>query len=195
MVFDRYAESPPSRSTYRAGGNVVMGEVVIRVGETQDVAAAVATWRRSSTARRGGQAPTAEREAQVRSHLREPGVLLMLTEDAGDIVGMAAGVPGLANDGAGPPEPGLFFLSLVYVAPDRWSEGIGGRLVDAVLDAARCEGYDRVHLWTHRDNNDRAQRLYEGRGFHRSGVEKNDEAGDRIIRYERHLTDAEDATR
>jgi ribosomal protein S18 acetylase RimI-like enzyme len=103
---------------------------------------------------------------------------------------MAAGVPGLAGDGAGPPEPGLFFLSLVYVVPHRWGEGIGGRLVDALLGAARAEGYDRAHLWTHKDDNSRAQRLYEGRGFRQSGVEKNDEAGERIIRYERHLSNA-----
>lgn len=172
-----------------------MGEAVVRVGQTRDVAAAVGTWRRSSTARRGGCLPTVEREEQVRVHLQGPSVLLMLAEDAGDVVGMAAGVPGLAGDGAGPLEPGLFFLSLVYVTPERWNEGIGGRLVDAILDAARAAGYDRVHLWTHRDNNDRAQRLYEGRGFRWSGVEKTDEVGESIIRYEQHLTDAEGATR
>ena len=172
-----------------------MSEVVLRIGGAQDVTAAIATWRRSSTARRGGCSPTVEREEQVHAHLHTPGVVLVLAEDAGQVVGMAAGVPGLARDGAGPHEPGLFFLSLVYVTPDRWDAGIGGSLVDAILDAARAAGYDRVHLWTHRDHNDRAQRLYEGRSFRWSGVEKRDEAGESIIRYERHLTDAEGATR
>lgn len=172
-----------------------MDEVVIWVGGAQDVAAAVAVWRRSTTARRGGQVPPAERAAQVQSHLREAGIVLVLTEDAGDMVGMATGVPGLARDGLGPPEPGLFFLSLVYVVPDRWGEGIGGRLINALMDVAHAEGYNCVHLWTHGDNNDRAQRLYVGRGFRWSGVEKHDEAGERIIRYERHLTDTEGATR
>lgn len=172
-----------------------MGETVVRVGGARDVASAIGVWRKSSMARRGGQAPPAEREAQVRAHLQEPGVLLVLAEDAGDVVGMAAGVQGLADDGVGPPEPGLFFLSLVYVAPDRWGAGIGGRLVDALLDAARSQGYERAHLWTHRDHNDRAQWLYEGHGFRWLGVEKIDEAGECIIRYERHLTHTDGATR
>lgn len=172
-----------------------MGEIVLRAGEARDLEAAVSTWRRSSTARRGGFPPPAGREAQVRAQLQESGVLLVLAEEAGEVVGMAAGVPGLADDGAGPPEPGLFFLSLVYVVPDRWGEGIGGRLVDTILGAARSAGYDRTHLWTHRDNNDCARRLYAGRGFRWSGVEKSDEAGERIFRYERRLTDAEGAAK
>lgn len=165
-----------------------MGETVVRVGGARDVASAIGVWRNASTARRGGRPPTVEREAWVHSHLQEPGVLLVLAEDTGDVVGMAAGAQGLAGDGAGPPEPGRFFLSLVYVTPERWGEGIGGRLLDAILDAARAEGYDHVHLWTHRDHNDRARRLYEGHGFHWSGVEKSDEAGEHIIRYEQHLS-------
>ena len=67
--------------------------------------------------------------------------------------------------------------------------GVGRRLVDAILAAARAEGYDRAHLWTHADDNDRARRLYAGRGFRRSGVEKDDEGGRRIVRYERRLGD------
>jgi len=89
----------------------------------------------------------------------------------------------LALDGAGPPIVGLWFISLVFVVPDRWGEGIGGRTVDAVLAEARSSGYDRAQLWTHRDNR-RAQRLYEGRGFCRSGREQEDDLGERIVQYE-----------
>ena len=78
---------------------------------------------------------------------------------------------------------------LAYVAPGRWGEGSGGRLVDALLAAARAEGYGCAHLWTHADDNERALRLYAGRGFRRSGAEKNDEGGEPIIRYERRLGD------
>ena len=166
-----------------------MGEVVLRLADAEHAEAAVAVWRAASTARRGGRPPSSERDARVRAHLREPGALLVVAEDAGAAVGMAAGVPGRTDDGAGPPEPGLFFLSLVYVAPGRWGEGIGGRLVDALLAAARAEGSDRAHLWTHADDNERAHRLYPGRGFRRSGAEKDDEGGERIVRYERRLND------
>jgi len=70
---------------------------------------------------------------------------------------------------------------MVFVAPERW--GVGGRLVDALLAEAR--GYDRAQLWTQADNPG-ARRLYEGRGFRRSGREK-DELGERILHYERTL--------
>jgi RimJ/RimL family protein N-acetyltransferase len=69
--------------------------------------------------------------------------------------------------------------------PERWDQGIGGRLVEAVLAEARARGYDRAQLWTQADNPG-AQRLYEGRGFRCSGWEKK-EFGERILHYERTL--------
>jgi GNAT superfamily N-acetyltransferase len=72
-----------------------------------------------------------------------------------------------------------------FVAPERWDQGIGGRLVEAVLAEARARGYDRAQLWTQADNPG-AQRLYEGRGFRCSGWEKK-KFGERILHYERTL--------
>jgi ribosomal protein S18 acetylase RimI-like enzyme len=74
---------------------------------------------------------------------------------------------------------------MVFVAPQRWGRGVGGRLVDTLLAEAQERGYDRAQLWT-QANNPGAQRLYEGRGFRRSGREK-DEFGERIVHYERAL--------
>ena len=71
---------------------------------------------------------------------------------------MALAMQGLADDGAGPPIPGLCFISMVFVLPDHWGRRIGGKLVEAVLTAARSRGYDRAQLWTH-TNNLRAQQL------------------------------------
>ena len=57
--------------------------------------------------------------------------------------------------------------------------------MDRLLAEARTRGYERAQLWTHADNA-RARRLYEGRGFVRSGREKpDDDAGDTIRHYER----------
>ena len=98
---------------------------------------------------------------------------------------MALGVQGLADDGAGPPVQGFCHVSMVFVAPERWGQGIGGRLVDALLAEARARGYDRAQLWTQADNPG-AQRLYGGRGFLRSGREKED-LGEWIFHYERAL--------
>ncbi len=163
-----------------------MTDVLVRRGDTWDVEPAVAVWRAASAARRGGRPVAAERETQVRGAAHQPGAFLLVADDAGEVVGMALALPGRADDGAGPPVPGLCFVSLVYVAPHRWGAGVGGRLVDAVLTEARSQGYTRAQLWTHADN-PRAQRLYEGRGFRRSGREKEDDRGEWIVQYERAL--------
>jgi RimJ/RimL family protein N-acetyltransferase len=68
--------------------------------------------------------------------------------------------------------------------PDRWGQGIGRRLVDAVLAEAKERDYIRVRLWTDRANQ-RAQRLYASCGFYQTGRERDDEVGERIVQYER----------
>ncbi len=163
-----------------------MTGVIVRRGYTSDIERAVAVWRAASSARRGGQPVSAEREARVRSSLQKPDAFLLVADDEGEVVGMALGMQGLADDGTGPPVPGLCFVSMVFVAPDHWGKGLGGSIVDAVLSEARSRGYWRAQLWTHADNL-RAQRLYEGRGFRRSGREMRDDRGESIVQYERVL--------
>jgi GNAT superfamily N-acetyltransferase len=116
--------------------------------------------------------------------MHKPDAFLVIAEDAGAVVGMALAMQGLADDGAGPPVPGLCFIGMVFVAPDRWGQGIGGRIVDSVLAEVWSRGYGRAQLWTHASN-ERAQRLYESRGFRRTGREQDHELGDRIVQYER----------
>ncbi len=158
---------------------------MIRRGEAADVGPAVAVWVAASSARREGQPPRPEQEARTRGRVGDPGAFPFVAEDAGGIVGIALGEQALSDDGAGPPVPGLCHVSMVFVAPERWGEGIGGRLVDALLAEARFRGYDGAQLWTHSDNA-RARRLYEGHGFRPSGSEKED-FGELIVHYRRAL--------
>jgi ribosomal protein S18 acetylase RimI-like enzyme len=160
--------------------------VEVRPGTEADVAPAVAVWQAANTARRGGRPAPAEHERRVRGHASKPDAFLLVADDGGRVVGMALGMQGLADDGAGPPVPGLCHLAMVFVAPDRWGEGIGGRVVDRVLAEARSRGYRHAQLWTHADNA-RAQRLYERRGFRRSGRAKDDDFGEPIVHYHRRL--------
>jgi ribosomal protein S18 acetylase RimI-like enzyme len=162
-----------------------MGEAVIRHGGPADFEPAIAVWLAANSARRQGLTPGAEQATRVRHRVSDPGAFLLLAEDAGDVVGMALGTQGLADDGTGPPVRGLCHVSMVFVAPAYWGRGIGGRLVDALLPEARSRGYDRAQLWTQSDNA-RARRLYEGRGFVPSGREK-DEFGERIVHFQRAL--------
>ncbi|HET9944077.1 MAG TPA: GNAT family N-acetyltransferase, partial [Actinomycetes bacterium] len=84
----------------------------------------------------------------------------------------------------GPLVPGRCHLSLVFVAPDRWGEGIGSVLVDSAVATAAALGFDTVQLYTHEDNQ-RAQRLYAGKGFVRDGDVRADAWGEPVGRWAR----------
>jgi ribosomal protein S18 acetylase RimI-like enzyme len=162
-----------------------LGDVVIRRGGPEDVEPAVAVWLAANTARRDGLPTRPEQVSRARGQVRKPDAFLLVADAAGDVVGMALGMQGLSDDGAGPPVRGLCHVSMVFVAPDHWGRGVGGRLVDALLTEARSRGYDRAQLWTQADNA-RARRLYEGRGFRHSGRQK-EEFGELIVHYQRLL--------
>ncbi len=159
-------------------------ETAVRRGELTDVEPAVGVWRAANEARRNGR--PAPPEHGVRAHVQNPSAFLFVADGGDGVCGMAVGMPGLADDGAGPPIEGLCHVGAVFVAPDRWGEGLGGRLVDAVLAEARNRGYDRAQLWAHADNA-RAHHLYENRGFRRTGRQTEDDVDETIVHYERDL--------
>ncbi len=163
-----------------------MSGVDVRRAGVADIEPALAVWRSASTARRDGVPASVEREAQVWRAIQQPSAFLLVADDVGQVVGMGLAMQTRSDDGAGPPVPGDCFISLIYIAPDRWGEGLGGKVVDAVLAEARSQGYRRVQLWTQADNV-RAQRLYESRGFNRSGREAIDPHGGVIVQYVRLL--------
>ena len=162
-----------------------MDGTVVRRGGPEDLEPALEVWRAAEEARRGGPA-SPEHGGRVRAHVQNPASFLFVADGADGIVGMAVGMQGLADDGAGPPIQDLCHVGAVFVAPGHWGVGLGGELVGAVLSEARSCGYGRAQLWTHADNT-RAQRLYENRGFRRTGREKQDDLGETIIHYERWL--------
>lgn len=141
--------------------------VLVRPGRPADTAGALAAWAVAAQACQGRPVQPEQRE-RARGHLGKPDAFLVVADDAGRIIGMAVGSPALAEDGAGPPVPGHCHVSAVFVEPERWGVGIGGRLVDALLAAAVARGYRTAQLWTQADN-ERALRLYASRGFTRTG--------------------------
>jgi ribosomal protein S18 acetylase RimI-like enzyme len=161
-----------------------MGDTEIRRGTASDIEPAISVWTAANGARRGGVPPLPEQEA--RGHVSKPEAVLFVADAAGKVIGMVLGEQALSDDGSGPPVEGLCHVSMVFVAPDRWGEGLGGRLVDALLEKVRKTGFRRAQLWTQTDNA-RARRLYEGHGFLPSGREK-DELGERIMHYRRALS-------
>lgn len=161
-------------------------DVSVRLGNSSDIEAAVSVSRKSDTARRGGDSVSPKFEERSRSHLGNPESFTLVAESGGAVVGVACGNPGLADDGAGPKVDGLCHIAMVFIAPERWGEGIGWMLVEATLEEARSRGYAKAQLWTDNDN-DRAKRLYERHGFERSGREKKDDFDEWISHYEREL--------
>jgi GNAT superfamily N-acetyltransferase len=143
--------------------------IQIRLGGAADVEAAVSVFERSNAARRLGVWPSrAARVERLKGHLDDPACRLVVAVDGAEIVGMATAEPLREPDESGPVVPRGCFLGYLFVVPERWAEGIGGALLDAVLAEAKHDGYDRIHLWTHEDN-ERSHRLYGSRGFTRTG--------------------------
>jgi len=81
---------------------------------------------------------------------------------------MALAEPGRFDDGAGGPDPSLLHVSMVFVHPAAQRTGVGLPLLLHVLDVARSLGYQRVDVWTAKENT-HARRLYERAGMTLTG--------------------------
>jgi ribosomal protein S18 acetylase RimI-like enzyme len=127
--------------------------------------AAVSVWREANIARGAPHGP--ERTARIRAKLSASGALPFVAMRPG-IVGMALAEPGRFDDGAGEPDPSLLHISMVFVRPAAQRTGVGCPLVLHVFDVARSLGYQRVGVWTARDNTP-ARSLYERAGMTLTG--------------------------
>lgn len=66
------------------------------------------------------------------------------------------------------PSPGVAELVSMWVAPGNRGSGIGQALVEAVVQWARADGHDQLHLWV-TEGNEPARSLYERCGFTPTG--------------------------
>ncbi|MFB6219342.1 MAG: N-acetyltransferase family protein [Halobacteriaceae archaeon] len=105
-------------------------------------------------------ATTGTTPAELREGIAGPGRAFLVCEDDG-ICGFASAVWDAEETGEYAGE-GDAELRALYVAPERWGEGIGTRLLAAA--AAAVPDRERFVLECLRGN-ERAQRFYESRGF------------------------------
>jgi GNAT superfamily N-acetyltransferase len=157
----------------------MVGETIVRHGRAEDLESAFALWWRAESARRHGP-PQSVSVERVCGYARRTGAFLLVADSADEVVGMAV----LTSASSRPAEVAV--VQMVFVAPERWGEGIGGKLVAAALAEAKTRGFERAQLWTHADD-ERVRRLYEGRGFVRTGRRMAGESGEPTVLYDRLL--------
>jgi GNAT superfamily N-acetyltransferase len=155
-----------------------MTQIVIQLGSLDDVDIAASIYERSNLARRRGDWPSrSSRVAQVPALLQAADGWFLIGRDGDEAVAMALVQPLGASGGTGDVILGTLFLSLIYVLPDRWGQGIGGTMLDAVIAEGARRGCHRIYLWTHERQNERAHRLYQSRKFAQTGRTAHSDAG------------------
>ena len=147
------------------GGRPYDSPMNVRSMRTHELDAAVSVWREANIARGAPHGPG--RTARIRAKLSASDALPFVALRPG-IVGMALAEPGRFDDGAGEPDPSLLHISMVFVHPTAQRTGVGLPLLLQVLDVARSLGYQRVDVWTARENTP-ARRLYESTGMTLTG--------------------------
>jgi GNAT superfamily N-acetyltransferase len=158
-----------------------MTSIDVRLGDLGDVDDAASVYERSNLARRQGSwSSRSARVAQVTANLHDAvhhdtASWFLIGRDGTEAVAMALVHPFRADGGSGDVIPGGWFLSLIYVLPERWGTGIGGMLLDAVIDEAKRRGGHHMYLWTHAHQNERAHRLYRSRRFAPTGRAMHDD--------------------
>jgi ribosomal protein S18 acetylase RimI-like enzyme len=84
----------------------------------------------------------------------------LVAEEGGRVIGFAGFGPS-RNEHAPPGEGEVYAL---YVLPDRWRSGVGGRLLAAAERSLSDAGFEAAILWV-LDSNDGARRFYEALGW------------------------------
>ncbi len=139
--------------------------VNLRSMRSHEIDAAVDVWREANIARGAPHGP--ERTARIRAKISAPDGLPFVALRPG-VIGMALAEPGRFEDGAGGPDPSLLHISMVFVLPTAQRTGVGLPLVLHIFDVARSMGYERVGVWTARENS-AARGLYERAGMTLTG--------------------------
>jgi GNAT superfamily N-acetyltransferase len=111
----------------------------------------------------GSTASDAERLDEAGWRRRVEGRAVFIAEFAGQHAGLSAGIAG--------DHPGDAELISMWVAPAWRGQGVGDRLVEAVLAWAAAERFATVRLWV-ANGNARAERLYARHGFASTGREQ-----------------------
>lgn len=104
----------------------------------------------------------------------------LVSEDAGQIVGMAAAGTARGDD---LPE-GMGELFMIYTLEEVWGTGVGHALHEAAVERLRADGHEGAVLWV-MAGNERAAGFYRAHGWGRDGVTRTLELGGVEVTEER----------
>jgi GNAT superfamily N-acetyltransferase len=107
-------------------------------------------------------------EAGMTRLLPRADFLCLIAEADGDAVAHVTVGPARRRGEAQTPIPGLAHLGQLFVLREWWGSGVAKELLDAAMEHARQEGYERIRLFTPRDHA-RARRFYEREGWRPTG--------------------------
>jgi ribosomal protein S18 acetylase RimI-like enzyme len=169
-----------------------MGEISVRAALIADASAIASVHVRGWRVGYQGIVPDAVLEAlSVEQHERDWAKRLggdhrsanasstLVAECGGEVAGFATIVaPGRDEDLA----PQTCELAALYVAPERWREGVGRALLRESMAAARADGWSEVVAWVLVEN-DAARAFYQRLGFGPDGaLQVHDRSGESVIR-------------
>ena len=150
-----------------------MSEVVLRVARIDDSEAIGSLHVRSWQAAYAGRLPAAVldklspsrraatwRDTIARQAANPAAGRTWVIEQDRAVVGFAEA--GRARDDDMPAGSGE--VHAIYLAPEAWSQGLGGRLFDHAVDDLVAGGFDPLVLWVLAEN-ERARQFYERRGW------------------------------
>ncbi|MET0557537.1 MAG: GNAT family N-acetyltransferase [Solirubrobacterales bacterium] len=147
---------------------------------------ALTVWRAARAA--SGGPPSQSRLTRVREKLADDTACLLVGREGDRVIAMALAEPYREQHGAGAIRNHAGHVSMVFVDPEHWGRGIGGRLLDALHPEMAARSWMSSSLWT-RATNERARRLYESRRYRETGDTQYLRRNDEILRYELQLDD------
>lgn len=166
---------------YRAGM-----DLIVRKAQPLDLDGAERVWHAANVAR--GITPTEERVARVREKLRDRDSSVVVGLEDERVVAMALAEPDRdAPDRGSVAQLGARgHVSMVFVDPERWGNGVGRRLLAGLDEVALERGWAHLRVWT-RESNARAKRLYTAAGYRLTGARSELDDDERIEQYGRDL--------
>ncbi|MCB1231409.1 MAG: GNAT family N-acetyltransferase [Verrucomicrobiae bacterium] len=123
----------------------------------------------------------AKRERVWRDILTETSNPVFVAESADSVVGFCNVAPCRDEDLSEAAE-----ITAIYLDPDHWRRGIGGRLCSRAFEFAANQGFSVISLWVLMEN-ERARRFYESLGFRDQGGRKQEDRGDLVMNEMRYL--------